>query len=148
MPYHHYQNHQNTSDHFLLGHQLPEHGSLSRGGEGRGGKEEDDLQKRQGNITVNAGLELNLDIEIQLQPQLQALLVHDTLVAGFGVDRFRRRRAEGLVRAAVTHGDLTAHGARVGDRAVHGGRVGACAEVDEYGNHDVHRGAVRTGGWM
>lgn len=97
---------------------------------------------------MNAGLELNLNIEIQLQPQLQALLVHDTLAAGFGVDRFWRRRAEGLVRAAVTHGDLTTHGARVGDRAVHGGRVGACAEADEYGNHNVHRGAVRTGGWM
>jgi hypothetical protein len=41
----------------------------------RGGAERD-LQKRERQVAMDAGLELDFDVEVQLQAQLQAVLLH------------------------------------------------------------------------
>ena len=48
--------------------------------------QKDHLQERQRQIAVNARLEFDLDVEVQLDAQLQAILLHDIGTAGFGVD--------------------------------------------------------------
>ena len=68
---------------------------------------------------MDAGFQLDFNVEVQLEAQFEAVLSHEVgLVAGSGVDALSR--AEGLGGRGATHGDLAAHGARVGHRPVHG----------------------------
>lgn len=72
---------------------------------------------------MNARLQLNLDIQIQLQPKLQSILLHHLAALAF----LALPRRKGLLGVAVAHGDLAALGARVGYGPVHGGGGGADA---------------------
>ena len=77
------------------------------------------IHNRQRQIPMNARLELDLNVQVQLQSQLQPVLLHHVL--GFclcgGLLRWSLLRH--VVALGVAHGDLAAHGARVGDGAVH-----------------------------
>jgi len=58
--------------------------------------------KRQ--IAVDAGFQLDFNVEVQLEAQFEAVLSHEVgLVAGSGVDALSR--AEGLGGRGATHGD-------------------------------------------
>lgn len=85
----------------------------------KGGQENlgQNSQQRQCQVPMYARLQLYLDINVQLYPQLQPILVHHVRLPALRVHSLGR--FERLRWAGAPHGDLAAHGAGVGHGAVH-----------------------------
>lgn len=69
-------------------------------------------------IASQAGLELDLDVEVCLELELETVGVVEAALLLLRVQAVR------LVGVGAAHGNLAAHGAGVGDGPVHGGAVG------------------------
>ena len=86
---------------------------------------------------MDTRLQLNLHVQIQLQPQLQAVLIHHLaalVLLPTGL--------EPLLRVPGPRGDLASLGAGISDGSVHGGGVGPDALK---GLHRVVLGSLRGG---